>query len=124
DEETECRPRHRLRETSQVVDVAAVGRVDDGAGTQEEQRLEEGMVPDVQQAPSEAENHPISTPQRTADEGQAEADHDDADVLDAVVGQETLDIMLADGEGDAQYTTDRTQTQERSSPCQRRMGNQ
>ena len=51
DQEAEGRPRHHLRQAAQVVDLAGVGRVDDRAGTQEQQGLEQRVVPDVQQAP-------------------------------------------------------------------------
>ena len=59
----------RLRQAAQVVDLAGVGRVDDGAGAQEEQGLEEGVVPDVQQAAAQAEDDPVRPAQASGRSG-------------------------------------------------------
>ena len=86
--------------------------VDDRAGTEEEQGLEQGVVPDMQQAAAQAEDDPIRAAQRTADQGQAEAHDDDADVLDAVVGEQPLQVVLADGKGDPEDARDHAQRQD------------
>ena len=62
--------------------------------------------------------------QRAADQGQAEAHDDDADVLDAVVGQQPLQVVLADGEGDPQDARDHAQAQDDAAPFQRRIRQQ
>ncbi len=119
DQETDGRPRHRLRQPAQVVDLAGVGRMDDRAGTQEQQGLEQRVVPDVQQGAAQAEDDPIRAVQRAADQRQAQAHDDDADVLDAVIGQESLQVVLADGKGNPQDAGDHAQSQEDDAPFQR-----
>ncbi len=107
-----------------MVDVAGVGRVDDGAGAEKEQGLEEGVVPDVQQGAAQAEDDPVRPAQRSPEQGQAEAHDDDADVLDTVVGQEALQVVLADGEGDAKDAGNRAQPQDGPTPFHRRIREQ
>ena len=121
DQEAERGPRHRLRQAAQVVDLAGVDGVDDRAGAEEQQGLEQRVVPDVQQAAAQAEDDPVRAAQRTADQGQAEAHDDDADVLDAVVGQQPLQVVLADGEGDPEDARDHAQRQDDDAPGQRRV---
>ena len=65
---------------------------------------------------AQAQDDPVRAAQRTADQGQTEAHDDDADVLDAVVGQEALQVVLADGKGNPQDTRDHAQDQDRYSP--------
>ena len=72
-------------------------------------------------AAAQAEDDPVRPAQRTADQGQAEAHDDDADVLDAVVGQQALQVVLADGEGDAQDARDHAQRQHERRPTRRRL---
>ena len=57
-------------------------------------------------AAGQAEDDQSGRPERAAEQGQAEAHDDDADVLDAVVGQQPLEVVLADGEGDPEHARD------------------
>ena len=79
------------------------------------------MVPDVQQAAGEAEHDQRRLPQRPAEQRQPQADHDDADVLDAVVGEQPLQIVLAERKGDAEHGRDRRRAEQQPAPPQRRV---
>ena len=107
-----------------MVDVAGVDRVDDGAGAEEQEGLEQGVVPDVQQAAAQAQDDPIRAAQRTTDHGQADAHDDDADVLDAVIGEQPLQVVLADGKRDPEDARDHAQRQENHAPGERRITEQ
>ena len=120
DEESQRGSRHGLGQAAEAIDLAGAGGMHHRSGAEEQERLEEGVVPDVQQGPAQAQDDPIGPPQRAADQGQAEAHHDDADVLDAVIGQQPLQVVLADGKGHAQHARDDPQPQHHVAPGQRR----
>ena len=48
-------------------------------------------------------------------------DADDADVLDAVIGEQALEVVLADGEGDAEHRRDHAEAEHETAPPQRRV---
>ena len=49
-----------------MIDLTGVGGVDDGAGAEKEQGLEDRVVPDMEQAAAQAEDNPILPSQGTA----------------------------------------------------------
>ena len=51
-----------------------------------------------------------------SDDRQPESHDDDADVLDAVIGEKTLEVVLADGEDDACHAAHRAQRQKKNTP--------
>ena len=108
-------------EPAHPVDVARARRVDDHAGGQEEQCLEDGVVPDVEHRRPESEDHEKRRVRRAADDGQTDAHHDDADVLDAVVREESLDVVLRNGERDSGDAARRPEQEQQDSPGDRRL---
>ena len=124
DHEAEGSPRHRLRQTPQMIDFAGVDGVDDGAGAQEQQGLEQGVVPDMQQTTTQTEDHQILAADRTADERQSQPNHDDSDVLDAMVRQQPLQIVLTDSKRHAKDARHHAQRQDDGTPGQRRSWHQ
>ena len=74
------------------------------------------MVPDVQERPGEAEHHQIRPPEGAPEQRQADAHADDADVLDAVVREQPLEVVLADGEGDAEHARHDPEAQDDAAP--------
>jgi hypothetical protein len=100
------RPRHRSPESAELTHLAGAGGVQDGAGAEEEQGLEEAVIPDVQERAGEGELPPGGVGVFGGDEGAAETDENDADVFDAVVGEEAFEVVLAEGEGDAEDGAD------------------
>ena len=95
-----------------MIDLARVHGMDDRPGAQEQERLEKGMVPHVEQGPAQTEHNPISSTQGAPEHGQAHTHDDDANVLNAVVSEQALQVMLADGEGDAQHARSHSQSQQ------------
>ena len=89
---------HRPGEPAETIDLARAGAVDHGSGGQEQQRLEERVVPDVEQTPAQTEGDPGRLLRADTDQRQAQTHHDDSDVLDAVIGEQTLEIVLAERE--------------------------
>ncbi len=73
-----------------MVDLAGVRSMDDRAGTEKKEGLEQRVVPNVQQAAAQSKDDPIHASQRAADQGQAQADDNDADVLNTVVSEQAL----------------------------------
>ena len=120
DEKAQRGPRHRLGQAAESIDLAGAGGMHHRPGAEEQKRLEQGVVPDVQQGPAQAQDDPIAALERPADQRQAEAHHDDADVLDAVVRQQPLQVVLADGKGHAEHARDDSQRQHHVAPRQRR----
>jgi hypothetical protein len=86
--------------------------VHDRAGAEEEQRLEERVVPDVEEAAGEAEHDPLRSAERAADRRHAEPEQDDPDVLDRVVGEEALEVVLREREDHAEERCQRAQREE------------
>ncbi len=69
-------------------------------------RLEQRVVPDVQQAPAKPSRTQSARPVRAADQRQAQPQQDDADVLDAAVGEQPFEVALAEREGDAEHAAE------------------
>jgi hypothetical protein len=117
-------PRHPARETSQLVDLARSRALDDGTGGEEQQALEQAVVPGVQQRAREPERDQFALARRAAEERGAEAEEDDADVLDAVVREQTLEVVLADRERDADDGRRGAHAEQDLAPAGRRLGEQ
>ena len=82
DEEDERGLRHAVDEAAEPLHVALAGRGQHGAGAEEEQALEERMVEDVEQRRGQRQRRGRRHAVGVEGERQAEADEDDADVLD------------------------------------------
>ena len=108
----------RSGESAEAIDLARADAVDHGSGGQEEQRLEERVVPDVQQAAAQAEGDPGRLLRADTDQGQAQTHHDDADVLDAVIGEQPLEVVLAERE--ERRRRRRCRRRRRAAACRRR----
>ena len=97
------RPGHGAPEPPESTHLARPRRVQHGTGAEEEQPLEERVVPHVEQRPRERQSAPGRAAVLDRHQREAETDQDDADVLDAVIGEQPLQVMLAESEGDAQH---------------------
>ncbi len=98
DREGGARLRHLLQQAAHEVHLPRPRPVDHRPGTQEEERLEEGVEEDVQERPAEAERDPLRPRRGPPEEGDADSRRDDPDVLDARVGEEALEVVLPRGE--------------------------
>ena len=58
---------------------------------------------------------------RASDDGQTDAHHDDADVLDAVVREESLEVVLRNGERDSGDAARRPEQEQQDAPGNRRL---
>ena len=65
-----------------------------GAGAEEQQALEQRVIEHMQQRRGEGERRRPRHAIRLEGERQAEAHDDDADILDAVVGEQALQVVL------------------------------
>ena len=115
-QEKRGRPGHGLCQAAQTVDGPGACRVDDRTRAQEKQGLEEAVVPDMEEAARHAQHKEFGTAARAAQHRQPHAHQDDADVLDAVVGQEPLDVVLRHREGHAEEARDGAQGQDHRAP--------
>jgi hypothetical protein len=71
-------------------------------GAEEEEGLEETMVPDVEKAAGESEGAPGGVALFDCDHGETEADKNDADIFHTVIGEEAFEIVLTESESDAE----------------------
>ncbi len=93
-EQQAARQGHVAHEAAQAVEGCGAGLREDVAGAEEEQRLEARVVDGVEQrAGDAAERHGLVS-RALAQCRRAQAQQDDADVLDRGVGQQTLDVVL------------------------------
>ena len=79
------------------------------ARAKKEQRLEEPVVPDVQETTGEGEPAPGGVAIFHRHECEPEAKENDADVFDAVVGEQALEIVLAERERHAEHRARRAE---------------
>src|SRR6516225_1013190 len=98
--------------------------MDDRAGAEEQKTLEKGMIPDVEKSSGHTENHPVVASHSSAEKSQANPQDDDADVLNAMVGEQAFQVVLANGKGDTQDARQNPQCQQGHAPPKRRMRNQ
>jgi len=94
------------------------------SSAEEQQALEHAVVPYMKQTASEPERDQIRTVEGAADQRDADAHRDDADVLDAVVREQALEVVLADRERDAEHARDQAEREHHDAPPQRRIGEQ
>ena len=101
-EEPGC-PRHRAPEPAKAAHLPGARGVQHRTGAEEKKGLEQPVIPYVQEPAGQGEEPPRGIAVLRGDERKAEADEDDADVLHAVVGEEPLEVVLAERERDSQH---------------------
>ena len=67
------------------------------------------MVKRVVEGGHQSQDGDADRVERHCGHGSADAEQNDADVLDGVIGQQALDVMLLQGEGHAEDRRDRTE---------------
>ena len=77
-----------------MIQIEAAGGPLQGTGTEEQQGLEDGVVCDMQQRRRERDRRPRGVAGLGEQQGRAEAERDDADILDRVIRQQPLQLML------------------------------
>ena len=83
-----------MDQAAKLLDIALAGGGEHGAGSEEQQALEQRMVDHMQQRRREGERRRRSHAVRLKGKREAKADEDDADVLDRAVGEQPLKIAL------------------------------
>src|SRR5262249_30249047 len=102
-QEEHARPRHALEEPAELLDVAGLRAVEHGTGSEEQQRLEECVVQDVEEGASEAEDGQRSEASAKSDQTESEAERDHADVLDAGSREQPFETALRRGGEHAEH---------------------
>ena len=97
DQEGEAGERHAVDQPAQVLHVALAGGRQHGAGAEEQQALEQHVVEDVEQRRGQRQRRRPAHAVGLKRHGEAEADEDDADILDRVVGEQALEVVLHQG---------------------------
>ena len=107
--------RHAVDQAAQLLHVALAGGGQHRAGAEEQQALEQRVVEHVEQRRGQRQRR--RAPHAVGPEGerQAEADEDDADVLDGVIGEQPLQVVLHQRVEHAQHRGDAAQR--RAPPC-------
>ena len=101
DQEGAAGPRHPPQQAAEPVEVERADRSLEGARGEEEQRLEDGVVEHVQQRRGEGDRRPGRLALGGEEDRGAEAERDDADVLDRVEGEQPLEVVLDERVEDA-----------------------
>ena len=96
-EEEQRRQRHVAAQSAEAVERGGVRRREDVARAEEEERLEKRVVGRVEQRPGDARQRDELVARGLAQRGDADADEDDADVLDRGVGQQAFHVVLRRG---------------------------
>src|SRR5207249_10903448 len=104
--EREGGQRHAMDEAAEMFHIALAGRRQYGAGTEEQQALEDTVIEDMEQRRSHGDG--CSRPHVMRREGKSEAktDENDADILHSVVGKQALEVVLHQRAQHAEYTCD------------------
>jgi hypothetical protein len=76
--------------------------VDDRASREEQQSLHRSVIPDVEQRAGHAEQRERRVAARASPRGEPEADRDQAEILDARIGERALQVALLERERDAE----------------------
>ena len=85
-------------------------------GDQEEQALEGGMIQTMVEHRCQRQRRQRSHAEGLEGQGQADADEEQADVLDRGISQEPLHVALHGGEDDAEQRRDQAQREDRDAP--------
>ena len=83
-----------MNEAAEMLHVALAGGGQDRAGAEEQQALEERMIEDVEERRGQRQRRRPVHAVGAKGERKAEADEDDADVLDRVIGEQALEVVL------------------------------
>src|SRR5262245_22080553 len=94
DQECDRRLWHAMDQATEAIHIAVAGRGEHRTRTEEQQALEDRVVEYVKQRRGECESSGGGQLIGAERQSKAEADEDDADVLDRVVGKKALQIML------------------------------
>ena len=94
DEEEQSRPAHSLRQPAHFLHVARVRRVQHRARAEEEQRLERSVIDGVIQPGDQRQRGQRGMAGMQEHQRGAQAHENDADVFDAVIGQQTLEVVF------------------------------
>ena len=83
-------PRHGAPEPAQPTHFARARGVQHRTGAQKQQRLEQTVIPDMQQSSRQRQPAPGGVAMRGGNHGKPQANENDADVFHAVIGQQAL----------------------------------
>ena len=87
-------PRHPPQQAPEFLDLPRAGRHDHASGAEEQQSLEDRVVQHVVEAGGDADRGQSLAVHRERHHAGAQPEQDDADVLDAVVGEQPLEVVL------------------------------
>ena len=95
-----------MDQSAETGQIAGSGGAGHGAGAQEEQALEDGMIEDVQQGGSEGECRDSRHSAVAEGHGQSEAGYHDANIFDGRIGEQPFDVLLDNREEHADHGGD------------------
>jgi hypothetical protein len=107
---------HAMDETAQPVEIAPPGGMQHGAGAEEQQRLEPGMVERVQERRRHRHRRSEVLAVGAKSEREPQRHEDHADVLDRRIGEHALEIAVEHGIEQAQHRRHRAEDDRRQRP--------
>ena len=120
DEEEERRLGHPLDQAPHLLHVPRVRRMQHGAGAEEQQPFERGMVEGVVQPRDQRQRRQNVVAAVQKHQCRAQTHEDDADVFDAVIGKQTLEVVFHQRVEHTQHGGDCAHCQHGHSPPERR----
>ena len=89
--------RHSPDQSAHLFHVMLPALLEDGPGPEKEQTLEKGVVQAMIEGGDQGQGGNFQVVGGMKDHRQAKADIDNADILDAVIGEQALEIVLHQG---------------------------
>ena len=117
DEEAGARPRHAAQQPAEPLELTRARRHDDAPRAEEQQPLEDGVVQHVREAGRERDGRQAGMPVGERHHAGAQAEEDDAGVLDRAVGEQALQIGLRQRVQDAEDRGERADEHEGEAPA-------
>ncbi len=97
------RPRHSLQQPAEAVNLLRARAMHHRAGAKEQQALEQGVIEHMQQRAAKAQHHQHRRTRAHAQQSDAQPQRNDADVFDAVIRQQPLQVVLGQRKQHAQH---------------------
>ena len=116
DEEEQPGPRHPSQQPAELLDLPRAGGHHDAARAEEQEPLEHRVIQHVVETRRDADRRDVTAAVRQGHHPCAETEEDDADVLDAVIRQEALEIVLHERIQHAQHRREPSQRDDEHAP--------
>ena len=110
-------PGHVMDQAAELAEIAFAGGVQDRAGGEEEQALEESVIEAVVERRRQGERGQVEQEEGFEDQRQTDADEDQPDVLDRRIGKQALHVVLHGRENYAEQRGGKAEDKQERTPA-------